>query len=160
MTKIYLQYLKKWLSWTDWSKTSLKISNELASILCGKRMVKWRTKLQLSGEVFMWSRECCFGVYFPRCETTMEINTEITLDWAHEHFATAVHTLFYFLHDMMNLWLTIQNDSHTSIARLTRFVYVLLMTSQMHYATRQLWREHVKSDIYFFTDISLPRSRN
>ena len=40
------------------------------------------------------SLECYFGVYFPRCCATREINTKITLSWAHKQFATRVHTLF------------------------------------------------------------------
>ena len=43
----------------------------------------------------MRSLECYFGVYFPRCCATQEINTKITLSWAHKQFATRVHTLFY-----------------------------------------------------------------
>ena len=43
----------------------------------------------------MHSLECYFGVYFPRCCTTREINTKITLSWAPKQFATRVHTLFY-----------------------------------------------------------------
>ena len=43
----------------------------------------------------MHSLECYFGVYFPRCCATREINTKITLSWAHKQFATRVHALFY-----------------------------------------------------------------
>ena len=46
-------------------------------------------------ELFMRSLECYFGVYFPRCCATREINTKITLSWAHKQFTTRVHTLFY-----------------------------------------------------------------
>ena len=42
----------------------------------------------------MRSLECYFGVYFPRCCATREINTKITRSWAHKQFATRVHTLF------------------------------------------------------------------
>ena len=41
----------------------------------------------------MRSLECYFGVYFPRCCATREINTKTTLSWAHKQFATRVHTL-------------------------------------------------------------------
>ena len=54
------------------------------------------------GELFMRSRKCCFGVYFPSCTATGEINTEITLEWAHKQFVTWVHTSYYFLHDITN----------------------------------------------------------
>ena len=46
-------------------------------------------------ELFMRSIECYFGVYFPRCCATREINTKITPSWAHRQFVTRVHTLFY-----------------------------------------------------------------
>ena len=36
-----------------------------------------------SGELFMCSRGDYAGVYFPRCEATREINTNITIEWAH-----------------------------------------------------------------------------
>ena len=54
------------------------------------------------GEVPMRSREGYFGVYFPSCAATKEINTKITLKWACKQFATRVHTLFCFLHDIRN----------------------------------------------------------
>ena len=43
----------------------------------------------------MCSLEWYFGVYFPRCCATWEINTKITLSWVHKQFAMLVHTLFY-----------------------------------------------------------------
>ena len=43
----------------------------------------------------MRSLECYFGVYFPCCCATREINTKITLSWAPKQFSTRVHTLFY-----------------------------------------------------------------
>ena len=42
--------------------------------------------------------ECYFGVYFPRCCATREINTKITLSWVHKQFATRVHTLISIYH--------------------------------------------------------------
>ena len=45
-------------------------------------------------ELFIHSHECYFGAYFPCCCATREINTKITLSWAHKQFATWVHTLF------------------------------------------------------------------
>ena len=38
--------------------------------------------------------ECYFGIYFPRCFATREINTKITLSWALKRFVTRLHTLF------------------------------------------------------------------
>ena len=45
-------------------------------------------------ELLMHSLECYFVVHFPRCCATREINTKITLSWAHKQFATRVHTIF------------------------------------------------------------------
>ena len=41
-----------------------------------------------SGELFMSSGERYFGVYFPSCEATREINTKINLEWARKQFVT------------------------------------------------------------------------
>ena len=45
-------------------------------------------------ELFLCSLECYFGVYFPRCFATREINTKITVSWPLKQFVTRVHTLF------------------------------------------------------------------
>ena len=58
--------------------------------------------MYLSEELFQRSREGYFGVYFPSCEATREINTKVTLQWAQKQFVMRVHTLFYFLHDITN----------------------------------------------------------
>ena len=75
-----------------------------------------------SGELFIRSREVYFGVYFPSCEAMREINTKITLEWAHKPFSRRVHTLFYFLHNQ-----SINNNKNGDLHTL---VYILLMTSQ------------------------------
>ena len=46
-------------------------------------------------KLFMHSLECYFGVYFPCCCATQEINTKITPLWAHKQFVTWLHTSFY-----------------------------------------------------------------
>ena len=61
-----------------------------------------------SGELFMCSLEGYFGVYFPSCEVTREINTQLTLEWMHKEFITGVHTLSYFLHDITNPYMTMK----------------------------------------------------
>ena len=61
----------------------------------------------------MRSREGYFGVYFPSCAATREINTKITLEWACKQFVTRVHTLLYFLHDITNTWTTIKTKIFT-----------------------------------------------
>ena len=43
-----------------------------------------------------------FWCLFPELRTAMEINTKIILDWVHKQFVTRVHTLFYFLHNIMD----------------------------------------------------------
>ena len=47
------------------------------------------------GELFMHSQEDFFGVYFPSCFATRQINSKITIKWAHKQFVTTVHSLFY-----------------------------------------------------------------
>ena len=76
------------------------------------------------GELFMRSREGYFGVYFPSCAATSEMNTKRTLEWAHKQFVATVHTLFYFLHNIMNPWMTLKTrifacHPRVSIARFT-----------------------------------------
>ena len=44
-------------------------------------------------KLFLRSLQCYFGIYFPRCFATREINTKITLSRALKLFATRVHTL-------------------------------------------------------------------
>ena len=43
----------------------------------------------------MRSLECYFDIYFPRCFTTLEVNTKITLLWARKQFAIQGHILYY-----------------------------------------------------------------
>ena len=62
-------------------------------------------------ELFMRPLECYFGVYFPRCCATREINTKITLSWAHKQFATRVHTFFYIYSTHLCVWLLIPATS-------------------------------------------------
>ena len=91
-----------------------------------------------SDESFQRSRVGYFGVFFPSCEATREINTKITPEWAQKRFVTIVHTLFYFLHHITNPWMTINTKSFTHRPRdsLARFSFCwwrhnrLLMTSQ------------------------------
>ena len=52
--------------------------------------------MESTGELFMRPREGYFGVYFPSCEATREINIKIALEWAHKEFITRVETLFHF----------------------------------------------------------------
>ena len=115
---------------------------------------KWKQSIILysRGELFMCPRECYFGVYFPSCAATRELNTKITLEWAHKQFVTRMHTLFYFFtrHDE-SINIAKNDDLHTSSSCLTRSLYVLFMTSQSIgddvTMFRQVWREHVTSDI-------------
>ena len=76
------------------------------------------------GELFMRSREGYVGVYFPSCTATREINTKITLGWAHKQFVTRVHILSYFLHDITILEMSLKTRIFThhprdSFARFT-----------------------------------------
>ena len=45
-------------------------------------------------ELFLRSLECYFGVHFPCCFATQEINTKTTLSWALKQFVTRAHTSF------------------------------------------------------------------
>ena len=44
-------------------------------------------------ELLMRLLKCYFGIYFPRCCETREINNKITLSWAHKQFTTWPGTL-------------------------------------------------------------------
>ena len=67
-----------------------------------------------------------------------EWNTKITLEWVHKQFVTRAHTLFYFLHDITNPYMTLKRwSSHIiPVPCLARFTFCwwrhnrLAMTSQ------------------------------
>ena len=91
-------------------------------------VIKWKhfpRYWQFVGELFMRSRDCYFGVYSPSCAATMEINTKITLEWAHKEFGTRVHTLCHFLHDITNPYMTLKTRifTHHSRVSLARFTF-------------------------------------
>ena len=67
------------------------VSNKLMYVLA------WRT-------VFCAQSSVIFGVYFPRCFTTQEINTKINLSWALKQFVTRVHTLFTLSSVILPTW--------------------------------------------------------
>ena len=75
------------------------------------------------------------------------VNTKLTLDWVHKQFVTTVHLLFFILHDIMDPYMMIKYDRHTSTRCLGSTIFVLLMASQCNRATWPLWRKRVKSDI-------------
>ena len=64
----------------------------------------------------MRSREGYFGVY--------EINTKITLEGAHRTLVTRVHTLSYFLHDIMNPQVMIETTVFTYRLRVSLAVFI------------------------------------
>ena len=81
----------------------------------------------------MRSREGYFDVYFPSWAATREMNTKITIEWAHKQFFTRVYTLFNFAHDVRNPQMTIRHRFCVSLDRLTFCWWRhnrLLMTSQ------------------------------
>ena len=90
--------------------------------------------MYLSDELFQRSREGYFGVYFPSCEATTDINTKVTLEWPQKQFVTSVHTLSYFITNPQKTIKTI--FTHRPRVSLTRFSFCrwchnrLLMTSQ------------------------------
>ena len=91
-----------------------------------------------SDELIEHSWEGYFGVYFPICEATKEINTKITLEWEQNQFVMRVHALINFLLDIMNPQMMIKMTilTHCPHVSLTRFSFCwwhhnqLLMTSQ------------------------------
>ena len=103
------------------------------------------------GELFMRSREGHFGVYFSSCVATRETNTKITLEWAHKQFATRVHTLFYFLHDITNPQVALKRGSPHNISVFhslaLRSADDVTIDWRWRHNDRQLRREHVTSDI-------------
>ena len=89
-----------------------------------------------SDELFQRSREGNFGVCFPSCETTREINTKITLEWAQKQFVMRVHISFLTRHKQ-SIDDNKNDDPSTSSPCLTHSVFVcwwrpnrFLMTSQ------------------------------
>ena len=81
--------------------------------------------------------------------------TKITLSRTHTQFATRVHALFHFLHDITNPWITIKTtiSAHRLRVSLARFVFCwwrhhrLLMTSQ--------WPDNCDQSMWKFIPISL-----
>ena len=107
-------------------------------------VLEWRTVYALTRGFF--------GVYFPSCTATRETNTKITLEWG--QFVTRVHKAYiilFFIRHNVSVNKHKNDDFHTSSPCLTRSPHVLLMTSQSIAGdvtmTRQLWRDHVKSDM-------------
>ena len=91
-----------------------------------------------SYKLFQRSWEGYFGIYFPNCTSTGEINTKIKLEWAQKQFITQVHTLLYFLHDITNPYMMIKMTifRHRPHVSLAQFLFCwwchnrLLMMSQ------------------------------
>ena len=111
------------------------------------------------GELFTRSKEFYFGVYFPSCgAATRDMNTTITLKWAHKQVVTTVHTLFYFLHEVKNPYLPIKNDDfHTSSPCLSHSVYTMLMASQpiADYITMTITVTQARGKWYLTREISI-----
>ena len=76
------------------------------------------SRTDLSGWLFMRSRECYFGVYCPSYEGIGQIKTKITLVWVLKQFITKGHTLSYFLHNITTIKITISTQQpRVSLAR-------------------------------------------
>ena len=90
----------------------------------------------------MHSLECYFGVYFPRCCATREINTKITFSSAHKQFATRVHTLFS-MYPFTTFSIEWTINSHTKQKLFQQWRYLLQLTS-VHLSSIQdqlIWSE-------------------
>ena len=110
-------------------------------------VLTWRTFYVLTRGLF-W---CLFPELCSNEGNKHQNNTRVSA--AHKQFVTRVHTLFYFLHDITNPWITLkQGSSLRSSVCLTRLLYVLLMTPQSMEddvtMTTQLWRDNVTSDMW------------
>ena len=100
----------------------------------------------------------CFSIHergilvFISCFATQEINTKITLERAQKQFLMRVHTLWYLLHDITMIKMTIKRQSsHIDPVTSCFTRWVLLMTSQSVVddivISRQLWCDHMNNDI-------------
>ena len=87
-----------------------------------------------SDKLFQHSWDGYFGDYFQSCETTREINTKITLEWAQKQFVTRAYIILFLtqhnesINDNKN-----DNPPRASLARFTFYWWRrnrLLMTSQ------------------------------
>ena len=96
----------------------------------------------------MRSRECYFGVYFPRCCATREINTKITLEWAHKQFVTRVHTLFYFLHDITNPSMTLKTRIFTHHPRVSLVRFTFCWWRHNRLATTSQWQDNCDANTW------------
>ena len=83
-------------------------------------VLSWRTVSALT-------RVGYFGIYFPRCFATREINTKITFSWALKRFFTRVHTLFSIYYTYPH------NYEHKALSRLVN------RKKTPHTSVRCLW---------------------
>ena len=66
------------------------LSSFMDSLCCARNRITHR----LSWRTVFLPLEFYFGIFFPRCFVTREINNKITLSWALNRFVTRLHTLF------------------------------------------------------------------
>ena len=97
-----------------------------------------------SDESFQRLREGYFGVYFPKYQNNTQVNAEMV-----GHESTYIILFLTRHNESINDY---ENEElYTLSPCLTRSVFVLLMTSQSTAddvpMTRQLWLDHVNSDI-------------
>ena len=103
-------------------------------------------------KLFQRSREGYLGVYFPSCDATREINTQINTRVSAETVRDESTYIILFLtrHNESNN--DDKNDDPYTLSKcFTHSVFVPVLTSQSIAddvtMTRQLWRNHVNSDI-------------
>ena len=80
-------------------------------------------------ELFLRSLECYFGVYFPRCFATREINTKITLSWVLKQFVTYIILYIFrkYSHELITA-----NFSWTRLSYMWCHFYALACHHQEH----------------------------
>ena len=100
----------------------------LMDLLCHVRnrityLLSWRTVSALL--------QCYFGVYFPSCEATREINTKITLSWVLKQFVTRVNTLI-----SMNMFswpqcVSVKKGEHVYVSFVLIYLFIYACTQKL-----------------------------
>ena len=75
----------------------------------------------------------CSGVANSLCtyqSVILVFISPVLKQWVHKQFVMRVHTLFYFLHDIIKTYIMITDHRHALTLFLVNSVYVLLMTSE------------------------------
>ena len=94
-------------------------------------------------DLFMRSLKCHFGVYFPRCFATQEINTKITLSWAHNSPHEYIHYAIYVLCEISK-WLGNWQTSRGVTIRLATIRYI------SRYTTHDMVHDTIQNQLIYY----------